>query len=49
MVGEDDALSLGNHDGYIVDWNGSDNEGGVAGPGARKQKGPNAGPLKHIR
>jgi len=44
VVGEDDAASLGNHGGYIVDWNGSDNE--MARRAANKQKGPNAGPLK---
>jgi len=51
VVGEDDALSLGNHGGYIVDWNGSDNEGGLPLPprvlasGGEGQRRPSAAVL----
>jgi hypothetical protein len=46
MVGEDDALSLGNHEGYIATCAGFDNEADARLATLRKQKGPVAGPFK---
>jgi len=54
VVGEDDALSLENHGGYIAIRTSLDNEGDAVRHAARyctarKQKGPNSGPLKQYR
>ena len=41
MIGQDNPLSFGNHEGYIANRSGFDNEA------ARHEKGPPSGPFMH--